>query len=107
MPALASATAPGVGGREPARDPLSRTRLTVLTVVSAVARILTTLLPARPSQVKAISMPQEGLRATQPAGERMRVLGRPVQVPCHIVTIAISADPQIGRHCPSKSCARR
>jgi lipoteichoic acid synthase len=32
------------------------------------------------------------------------VLGPPVQSPCHIVTVAISADPQkIGRHCPAMS----
>jgi hypothetical protein len=39
-------------------EPLWRTLLTMLTVLSALVRILITLLPARPSRLKATSMPR-------------------------------------------------
>src|SRR5271165_413411 len=42
---------------EPGSGPLSRTLLTVLTIFSRDVRILITLLPARPSRLKAMSMP--------------------------------------------------
>jgi hypothetical protein len=76
------AASSGPGGVDPGRyrDPLVRTRLTGLTVVSTVLCILMTLLPARPSRAKTISMPNERrgvcTRRSRPASAR-GFLGQP------------------------------
>jgi hypothetical protein len=78
------------GGCPDRRVPWSRT---VLTVVSGVARIRITLLPARPSRLKATSMPRARKNVCAPR-KRPGIFGPPGPNPRDAIVTAIAADTQ-------------